>query len=206
MISTEWHYPAVASNVDRGDSEAWLNVENVVGDTLQAATNTPGKDLYSDWLRCWSYGFDSDVPEDVIILGIELEMQRRCNADQQDFIDSVLKLRKSTGQVGENKATADQYAGPFASDEEQTAAYGGADDDWGAGLTAADIRTLDFGVDYSCLNATQSTLQGSVVLMRIRVIYEEGSGSSDAVKLISRQCSDGHSHSCSHKTWEWDKQ
>lgn len=205
MSTTIWHYPGTVTEAVRSDSnqQDWNNPANAKTDDGNYADVLVDKDEYTDWLRVTQFGFDDDLPVGATILGIELEYERQSDGHlQSNHHDSALYLRKTSGQVGDNKASEVLYENTWIVET-----YGGAADDWNAGLTAADIRSSDFGMDYSVNNGGGAgNLTPKIDFVRIRITYEEEEESEETnPKLISRSCSDGISLDCGHETWEWDK-
>ena len=149
MAVTGWKAPQTVANVDRDGNPYWDTVDNVKTDDSNYSACTPDKADYSDWLRTTNFGFSTlDIPEGSTIDGIEYAFKRA--ASTTDIIqDSAIYLRKSTGQVGDNKASAARW---IVLPGVEFVSYGGAADDWNAGLTDSDIRASTFGVDLSALN------------------------------------------------------
>jgi len=172
MAVTAYKTPGTCASVDRGDKAGWLDLDNAKVSN-NAYAYTPGdKNDYFDWLRVTNFGFTtSDIPSGATIDGIEIKIEHYGTA--ADVIkDSALYLRKTSGQVGDNKASASAWA---TSDEEIT--YGGAADKWGYAWLASDIISSNFGVDLSPLNTDPDNIEGSYVdVISIRVYYTAPSG------------------------------
>ena len=93
-------------------------------------------------------------------------MEIECKASNNNSMDdSALYLRKTSGQVGANKASGTDW-----STTDATRTYGGAADTWSAGLVQSDIVSTDFGMDLSA-NGTGIPTTASVDNVRIRINY-----------------------------------
>jgi len=79
--------------------------------------------------------------------------------------DSALYLRKTSGQIGDNKAS-----GGYWPTSDAYATYGGAADTWNAGLVDTDIKSTDFGIDLSAYDG-QETITAYVDHIQIRIYY-----------------------------------
>jgi len=170
MAVTGWKAPGTAANVDRDSEAAWNNPNSAKADDANYADVDIDKADYSDWLRLTNFGFDTgDIPNGSTIDGIELEHKRE-SATENDIKDSVAKLRKTSGQVGDNKASAIYWT------TKESRLYGGAIDTWNAGLIDSDIRSSDFGVDWSALSDNINLREGRVYFCQIRIYYTEAGG------------------------------
>ncbi len=190
MLKTVWKLTADASSVDRDDKAAWQNptYAQVCNDLY--ATALIKQETYSDWLRCVDFGFTTAyIPEGSIILGIEVKVHRK--NDKADLVnDSVVRLRNSGGQVGDNKASA-----VYWDTTEEEVIYGGAADDWNAGLSDSDIRAATFGVDISPYSSDPdfvSSTQIDCVLIRIHYLRALPTVITPAVDNIQEAQADGH--------------
>jgi len=168
---TDWKAPSVAASVDRGGNPEWLSPDNAKTDDNNYANSSVGKGGVSDWLRLTSFGFDGGggLPEGATVEGIEVQYKRAANA--ADVItDSVIYLRDSSGQVGDNKASATKWA-----TSKETKTYptsGGESDTWNAGLEASDIRASTFGIDLSADNTDEDNIRAAqIYFCQIRIYY-----------------------------------
>lgn len=171
MPATAWKSPGTCENVDRDGKVNWVNPNNAkVSDDSDAVTQ-PNKTDYSDWLRCTNFGFTtSDIPSGSTIVGIELDIEK-CQTAEYIICDSSVRLRKSTGQVGDDKASATEWP---TTDTYVT--HGGSSDDWNAGLSDSDIRSTGFGMDLSVLNTAITVSMAEVDHVRIKVHYTTPAG------------------------------
>ncbi|MBM3473269.1 MAG: hypothetical protein FJX75_08390 [Armatimonadetes bacterium] len=180
MAVTAYKTPGALASVSRGvaNETPWSDPSNAAAsDNAYATASTSDKDLYTHWLRCTSFGFTaSDIPSGSTIDGIEVVIERKASHTTPKFArDDALYLRKTSGQVGDNKASVSSWP---TSDAEAT--YGGASDTWSAGLGQTDIVSADFGVDLSAYldwdMSTPDTLTASVDCVKVRVYYTVPSG------------------------------
>ena len=171
MSVTSYKFAGTAATIDRDGKTAWSNPNNAKTDNNTRADNLVAKSTYSDWLRLTNYGFTTtDLPTGCTVDGIEVIIDRYAvEILEGDYIvDNALYLRKTSGQVGDNKASASQWP-----TSEATATYGGSVDTWSASLTSADVRSSDFGIDLSTYaNAPIATIcQALVDYIKIRIYY-----------------------------------
>jgi hypothetical protein len=166
---TEWKLAGQVANVDREDKEAWSDVDNIKVCDEDVASVSPLKNEFTDWLRATDFGFTlADIPQPASIDGIEVRITRY--ASHSDFItDDALYLRDSSSQAGDNKASASEWG---ATPAEVT--YGASDDDWNSGLDEFDVRSSDFGVDFSVAKGnTDSERTAYVDCIQVRVYYTD---------------------------------
>ena len=122
---------------------------------------------YSQWLRCVDFGFTTDdIPPNSIITGIEVQIERAASASGEvETYD--LYLRKTSGQVGDDKADP----GTYWPTSDASATYGGSSDDWNASLTDSDIRNEDFGIDLCAHQTAVGFVTAYVDHVQIRINY-----------------------------------
>jgi len=164
MAVTDWKAPTTAANVDRDGKVYWLDPDNAMDDDADYAVGSPEKNTYSDWLRLTNFDF-SAIPSGATINGIELQYKRDAT-NANDICDSALYLRKTSGQIGDNKASATKYA-----TSKETVTYGGASDLWGYAWTQSDIVSANFGVDLSVLETQNLVTSCNIYYCQIRVYY-----------------------------------
>jgi hypothetical protein len=166
MAVTGWKSPQTAAGVDRDGKANWSNVDNAKVDDNNYAENILFKSDYGDWLRLTNFGFTgSDIPSGATINGIEVQYKR--SSDWASVVnDSVVKLRKTAGQVGDNKASAVYWA-----TSKETVTKGGATDTWNAGLVDSDIISSNFGIDLSPMNNDGTGYRARVYYCQIRIYY-----------------------------------
>jgi len=170
MATTDWKYPGTCTNEDRDGEEPWTNpsyADADDGDWTQCDIKTKS---YGDWLRLVNFGFTTtDIPVGSTINGIEVEKQRQAEAGSSIHDDS-LYLRKTSGQVGDNKANATVWGTGQATDS-----YGGSADTWGTTWNHSEIvGNSDFGLDFSAYNKNTTTQRyGEIDYVKIRITYTE---------------------------------
>jgi hypothetical protein len=167
-VETSYKPPGTAANVDRDGKTVWSNPDYAKVDDANYAANEILKIDYSDWLRLTNFGFDgaNGVPAGATIDGIEVQVRRAANGASVIF-DSAVYLRKTAGQVGDNKTS-----GTFWATSKETVTYGGPTDTWNSGLTASDIRDSGFGIDLSAFNGDGSVAYDALIYFcQIRVYY-----------------------------------
>ena len=166
---TGWVEAQTLVNVDRDGERSWLNPSNAKLEDGNNAIADVSKLTYSDWLRLTNFynsGTGYDIPSEAIIDGIEVMIKRKAEAN--DVIsDSSLRLRKASGQVGNDKASGTKYTTTLT-----WATYGSIVDNWGAGLTPSDINSADFGIDLSSANShTKSRRMAYIDVIFIKIYY-----------------------------------
>jgi len=125
---TDWKSPGTCISVDRDGKPLWSNPDNVkVSDSNRAICDINDND-YGDWLRCTNFGFTtSDIPSGSTIVGIEMQIERQSEDNIVECIqDDLLYLRKTSGQIGDNKASSDYWT----RNADETETYGGSNDTW----------------------------------------------------------------------------
>jgi len=172
---TDWKFPGTAANVDRDGKNSWQNPDNAKASDDAWADCDVDKEDYSDWLRLTNFGFTSeDIPEGATIDGIEMKMERSAEkpVDEVFINDSALYLRKTAGQIGDNKASASIWRDHTLTPPDEEVTYGGATDTWNAELADTDIVSEDFGIDISAYNTRDSTsCHAYVDCVSIRIHY-----------------------------------
>jgi hypothetical protein len=177
MAVTDWKATTLGANVSRDSSVATWTTPTYIYTSDDSYANSLPKNGYTDWLRATTFGFTSgDIPNGSTIDGIEVKIEKHTAGTPGRLIDSALYLRKTGTQVGNNKASGDNWA---ATDTDVI--YGGADDNWDAGLAQTDIVSEDFGVDFSFLNTTGTAERGYVDVISVRVYYTESGGGTAAL-------------------------
>lgn len=167
MAVTDWKVTGTGASVDRDGEPSWVNPTNAQASDNSYAVCTVEKQHYSDWLRCTNFGFSTDdIPSGSDIDGIEVKVEHKGAAGVLN--DSALYLRRTSGQIGDNHASAVHWD---ESDEEVT--YGSSDDTWEAGLADTDVVSSDFGVDLSAFSdaGVNTWLDASIDCISIRVYY-----------------------------------
>jgi hypothetical protein len=171
MSVTDWKTPGTCASVDRDGKPEWSNPDNAKTSNDSYATALPPKNDYTDWLRVTNFGFSTaDIPSGATINGIEAKIERKYTASESLTVyDSAVYLRKTSGQVGDNKGS-----GVLWTTSDVEAVYGGAADTWNAGLIDTDIKSSNFGLDFSAYFFGIGTPTAYVDCISIRVYYTAG--------------------------------
>lgn len=169
MSVTGWKTPNTTVSVDRDGKEFWANPDNAQASDDTWAICALDKEDYGDWLRCTNFGFSAgDIPAGSTIDGIEVKIERQAQFSGE-VTDNALYLRKTAGQVGDNKASAVTWG---TSDAE--AIHGNPTDTWNASLVDTDVVSSDFGIDLSAYSTNIIvTNEARVDCVWIRVYYTE---------------------------------
>ena len=135
MAVTDYKITGTATNETRsGSSQVWSNpflAEADDGDFTTSILKNIGE--FTDWLRCVNFGFTTgDIPSGSTIDGIEMQAEEDSN---DAATDSSIRLRITSGQVGDDKATGSDWP-----TTPTLVTYGGAADDWSFGGDDGDIR------------------------------------------------------------------
>ena len=166
MSVTAYKAPGTAASVDRDSKTAWTDPDNIKVLDASDAENELGKDDYGDWIRATNFGFTAtDIPVGATIDGIEVSIYRYATS-ADGATDSALYMRDSTGQVGDNEASATEWPGSVTEK-----VYGGSEDMLGTTLDQADIVASTFGIDLSVQNSIGVYHTVQVDFIRIRVYY-----------------------------------
>lgn len=164
--------PGVGTNLAGIGTDAWLTPANITtpGDPY-ATIQLTQHHISSNYLVGSDYGFS--IPDGVEILGIEVSINRMFSG-RPNVVDNVVRLTTTGGLVGDNKANPDTLPWPTAFG---TATYGGPTDLWGAGLTAEDINSADFGVALAILRDNNGNQLTNVFVdtMQVTVYYSYAS-------------------------------
>lgn len=167
MAETDWKAPGSAVNVDYETGEAWANVNNVKTDDANNASVLLSKNDESDWLRCYTFGFDTDdIPQGAIITGIRFRVDRYVSATGPS--DKSVRLRIESVDVGDDYASAASWA-----TGQETVYYGGENDLWGINVVEDNFRTPSFGF---AISVTSGSGEQTAYLNYIaaKIYYETG--------------------------------
>ena len=167
MAVTDYKTPATCASVDLGN-EDWADFNNAkVSDNAYASSALPKLGGMSDWLRATNFDF-SVISSGATIDGIEVKIEHKAGLASSVY-DLNLYLRKTSGQVGSNKASASYWP---TSDAEAT--YGGATDKWGTTWLDTDIKSSNFGMDIEAVNGNaDNAVTAYVDCISIRIYYTE---------------------------------
>lgn len=131
--------PTAATTSSPGDV-AWSNPTNILSSDDAYATAALTSGQVTQNLDASGFGFA--VPDGKTVAGIKVEVERSSVGGSVNLIDQTIQLISGGSSVGDNKADAGT-PWPMA---DAYATYGGAADDWGAGLDAAAVNDSSFGV------------------------------------------------------------
>lgn len=168
MPTTNFKAGGTFASVDDASGATWGTPENAgASDDLYANASAGASPNHTDFLRITNFGFTaSDIPSGSLINGIEVSIER-AETNTGSGNDRTIILRKTSGQIGDNKATATTWPST-----DNTANYGGATDTWNAGLLDSDIVSADFGIDISA-NRASGSVSFRVDYVSIAVTYTE---------------------------------
>jgi hypothetical protein len=162
-------------------TETWLTPENITqaGYPYAVTSTLYHRHRFSNYLQGSQYGFA--IPDDAVITGIEVAINRKANAQTPSILDVGVQLVKAGAIVGDNKASLDIWPATFT-----VVTYGGPTDLWGTTWTPAEINSADFGVVLAVGrdNHNDGPRWATVDTMRITVYYSDPSTTTVA-------CGDG---------------
>jgi len=167
MADTGATSPGTAADDDTIGTKAWTDVDNIKlddGNYARAATSfDPG--WTSHYLKATNFGFT--IPGGATINGILVEIEERDGGSTGKITDNVVSLLDENGALtGDNKAKVPAWTAVTTYED-----YGGAADDWNAGLSAANINDGDFGVVLSVDEVDDNFATASVDHIQITVYY-----------------------------------
>jgi len=167
MSDTGWKSPTTVTNETKADAEvSWTVTPSEAASQNDDYAETEGitKTEDSDYLR--AVDFNLDIPNGATIDGIIVEFDRYTSVI--DVYDSVVRLRVTAGQKGDNKAVTSDWT---TSDDDIYDAYGNSTDKWGTTWSAAELNSADFGIDLSIYCNVGGTNYAYVDHIRIKVFY-----------------------------------
>ncbi|MCB7129405.1 MAG: hypothetical protein J3T61_07700, partial [Candidatus Brocadiales bacterium] len=155
------HDPSVASG--------WTNSNNIFTSNDVRAVATAAAGGSTPTLQATGFGFS--IPGGATITGIIVTIERR-QVGAGRAIDVSVRVRKSGGPVGENKAKAELF--PL---EDEIESYGSSIDLWGTTWTPAEINNALFGMEFQAQEITASdAVQAEVDHVTIAVHYTTAGG------------------------------
>ncbi len=171
-VASPTNYAQTGADLTGVGTVTWATPDNLDSNNNVYATAdvAGGGTTITHYLRASNFGFA--IPAGSTIDGVTVEIGRFSSGGSSPFIrDYQVKLVNGSATiVGNNKAvTATDWP-----TTEANATYGGAADNWSAGLTAADINDTDFGVVLAVINANTNTNRNrvaSVDYIRVTVNY-----------------------------------
>jgi hypothetical protein len=131
---------------------------------------------YSQYVTISGFGFS--IPSTATITGIRVEISKKVSQPVTTIHDSIVRLVKSTGPVGNSIVSTVQWPMTFTY---QT--HGDSTNLWGTTWTPAEINSPSFGVYYRITNGNiDQTAQMDHV--RITVYYNTASGITESANLL----------------------
>ena len=171
---TGWVDANVIARVSHGAydwiNESWAKTQN----DMYAYVNQLVDDGITYYLRCTDFyngGSGYNIPEGSTITGIEVRAEGYGSDAPATFNDDDIILRKTSGQIGDDKADAVNWKD---SDDDSYKSWGGSSDTWNAGLVRTDVNSADFGFDISLQNKSGSTKSFNMDHIQIKIYYIAG--------------------------------
>ncbi|KKM90173.1 hypothetical protein LCGC14_1241290, partial [marine sediment metagenome] len=170
----QWNTPSSGNVVGAGSNEAgdtsvsmdWTfasAVWGISGININPSGGGGGGSAESNWLRATNFNFD--IAPGSNVTGIELEIDK--NGTLNSIIDYDIRLRRTSGQVGDNKSLGGLWS---TTDTDTYSTYGGSDETWNAGLSVSDIVSSDFGVDIAVTSSSSNN--ASIDHIRIKIYFD----------------------------------
>lgn len=163
-MSTSVKYPG--TGLDEADiplGNAWFNIEDIFADdALNASVNMdPGESSHSLLLTNFAF----TIPEDSVIQGVTVEMQRIVdfpNSAEDDLVEL-------TGGIG---TSDDKSSGSPWTNALTVVTYGGGSDLWGLTLGVDEVNSVNFGVRYRTVNNSGvDSVVAEIDYVKITVTY-----------------------------------
>ena len=176
--------PGTAANLGSGvDWTTPDGIKQVGGDEAYRSSSGISKELTGT-----NFGFS--IPTGSEIKGILLEINRRHTVDV-NTVDNTVRLKKTSGAVGDNKASVTEWPQTNA-----VASYGSSTDLWGTTWTPEEINSSDFGA-FLKNNVPSPSGDSYVDSMKITIYYDISSPSASQSPSSSPSLSDSASPSAS---------
>lgn len=169
MASEGPNSPGTLANVDRSGHNDWSNPGNAAASDDSRATVFCDKHEETDWLRATNFGFS--IPAGATIDGIEVVFERRSTGGPGG--DISVRLWDGSSAVGDDKSTGQSDFWTFNTDTDDS--FGGASDDWNAGLGPSDINDSGFGCQLAAEDQIGNTVTLEVDHVEVTIYYTEAS-------------------------------
>ncbi len=145
LNGTTKRLPGAAWSV-AGSGNAWTNPTSALTDNNAGAYAGGQTPSATQLLRLRNFGFDAEVPANAEIVGVVVELKRQSNYATADrwARDEALRLT-ATSDAGVGDNLADQVT-HWPGGTWGAVQYGGTRNGWNAGLTAAAVRSIAFGL------------------------------------------------------------
>lgn len=156
------------------DGWDWFDVDGIedVGGTAASAASNSVDYSNTDYIKAEGFGFS--IPTEAIILGIEVEINRRGGNSESPLKkakDYSLKLIRNDTVVGDDNADLEtDYNYPTY----ESVFYGDSSDLWGTTWTPTDINDSTFGVQFATqMLAETGTNSADIDYIKIKIYYNE---------------------------------
>lgn len=175
-MASSTKFPTASAVFAAGDVD-WTGLGNLYADDTSYAEAVSFPDsgvLITDTIDVTGFGFA--IPSTATINGITVTINRRATMTTPASVtDYQVQLRKSSGAVGNDKASASIWTATLSN-----AVYGSASDLWGTTWTATEINDASFGVRFSALEYTDPDFSVNPIIdyFTIEVTYTEAASSS----------------------------
>lgn len=157
-------YTGTGANFNDGGNTAWTNPTNVQGDTTStAATVSLGTNGHSSQRLRASNFSGLNIPDGAFIDGVEVEVEAGSANNNRHYWNSV-RLLVAGAETGFDKSDGSAING------KSIKTFGASTDDWGAGLTSANVNDTGFGVSFKVARSGNATTT-SLYRARITVYY-----------------------------------
>ena len=160
------------SVVDGGETstfgKVWNNPSNAVGDNnVYASVVSVGGNNMQNSLFAKNFNFTL-LPDDAIIEGIEVVIERYESGGSNDFYDYSMYLTLNGSNRGANAVSGINY---FPTSQNIIKTFGGPHSMWGTSLTVGDIKSSTFGIKYKSRNGIFILMSGNVDYIKIKIYY-----------------------------------
>jgi RHS repeat-associated protein len=200
---------SVASNsvtsVSSTGDVAWSHETQAVGsdDRYADAYLTAGKT--SEYLDLTDWGLS--VPPTATVTGIAIDIEKSALPDPVALTsgyvtDAHVELLLNGTSLADEADTSYAWGGG-----DRVASYGGATDDWGAGLTGANVNDTSFGVRVQAYSTTASTVQIDDVQLTVYYTLPGGdkyAGLDEFGRVVDQAWVDGSGNAVDRRVYGYD--
>jgi hypothetical protein len=153
--------------VDAGTTNSWSAATGVYSSDNSFASASLSANGTSYYLI--ATGFGITLPQNAIINGIQVDVERSASPGIGGIIDNAIYLVKAANIQTSGANRADTLTTWGAA--ETTVSYGGPADLWGLAWSAAEVDAVGFGVAFSAKNTGGATDSARIDNIRITVFY-----------------------------------
>ena len=133
-----------------GSGSVWSSTGNALStDDSYAESDINKNGANSKYLEITNFGFS--LPSSAVISGIEVSVERKAEVVNNISDAEIYLTKNGSSNVGSNYAAAGYW-----STSDETVAYGGASDMWGATWSYSDVNASGFGVRIRATNDNSS--------------------------------------------------